>query len=42
MKHRFTALLATTALAAPALAEDLSVVGSCSSLPLHGQYEAPF
>jgi TRAP-type C4-dicarboxylate transport system substrate-binding protein len=38
-----TALLATTtALAAPAFAEDLSVVGSWSSLPLHKQYEAPF
>ena len=38
-----TALLATTtALAASAFAEDLSVVGSWSSLPLHKQYEAPF
>lgn len=38
-----TALLATTtALAAPAFAQDLSVVGSWSSLPLHKQYEAPF
>jgi len=36
-------LLATTALvAAPAVAEDLSVVGSWSGLPLHKQYEAPF
>ena len=35
-------LVATTALAAPALAEDLSVVGSWSGLPLHKQYEAPF
>ncbi len=36
-------LLATTALvAAPAMAEDLSVVGSWSGLPLHKQYEAPF
>jgi TRAP-type C4-dicarboxylate transport system substrate-binding protein len=40
---RLTAILAaTTALAAPAFAEDLSVVGSWSSLPLHQQYEAPF
>ncbi|MCG6884800.1 MAG: TRAP transporter substrate-binding protein [Silicimonas sp.] len=40
---RITAILAaTTALAAPAMAEDLSVVGSWSSLPLHNQYEAPF
>ena len=42
MKHTLTALLATSALAAPALAEDLSVVGSWSGLPLHKQYEAPF
>lgn len=40
---RLTAILAaTTTLAAPAFAEDLSVVGSWSSLPLHQQYEAPF
>lgn len=37
-----TALLATTLLATPALAEDLSVVGSWSGLPLHKEYEAPF
>ena len=37
-----TALLATTMLAAPAFAEDLSVVGSWSGLPLHIEYEAPF
>ena len=37
-----TALLATTMLAAPAFAEDLSVVGSWSGLPLHKEYEAPF
>lgn len=42
MKRTLTALVATTALAAPALAEDLSVVGSWSSLPLHKTYEAPF
>jgi TRAP-type C4-dicarboxylate transport system substrate-binding protein len=37
-----SALFATTMLAAPALAEDLSVVGSWSGLPLHIEYEAPF
>ncbi|MEM6409501.1 MAG: TRAP transporter substrate-binding protein [Pseudomonadota bacterium] len=42
MKRTLTLLAATTALAAPALAEDLSVVGSWSSLPLHKSYEAPF
>ncbi len=42
MKHTLALLAATTALAAPAFAEDLSVVGSWSSLPLHNQYEAPF
>ena len=42
MKRTLTLLAATTALAAPAMAEDLSVVGSWSSLPLHKQYEAPF
>lgn len=35
-------LFATTMLAAPAMAEDLNVVGSWSSLPLHKAYEAPF
>jgi TRAP-type C4-dicarboxylate transport system substrate-binding protein len=35
-------LAATTALAAPAAAETLSVVGSWSGLPLHKQYETPF
>ena len=40
---RITALLAATAtFAVPAMAEDLSVVGSWSGLPLHKQYEAPF
>lgn len=40
---RITTLLAVSAvLTAPAMAEDLSVVGSWSSLPLHKQYEAPF
>lgn len=42
MKRTLKVLLATSALASPALAEDLSVVGSWSSLPLHTQYEAPF
>ncbi len=42
MKRLIFLLSATTALAAPAVAEDLSVVGSWSSLPLHNQYEAPF
>ena len=42
MKQTLAMLAAATALAAPALAEDLSVVGSWSSLPLHNSYEAPF
>ncbi len=42
MKNVLSVLIATTALAAPAMAEDLAVVGSWSSLPLHNQYEAPF
>lgn len=42
MKKTLTFLAATTMLAAPALAEDLSVVGSWSGLPLHKQFEAPF
>ncbi len=42
MKQTLAILAATTALAAPALAEDLSVVGSWSSLPLHKSYEQPF
>lgn len=42
MKRTFAFLAASTALAAPAMAENLSVVGSWSSLPLHKQYEAPF
>ena len=42
MKKTIALLIATTALASPAIAEDLSVVGSWSSLPLHKQYEAPF
>jgi len=42
MNRILTVLAATTAIAAPAMAEDLSVVGSWSGLPLHKQYEAPF
>ncbi|MCC9620504.1 TRAP transporter substrate-binding protein [Thalassospira sp. MA62] len=47
MKKTVSSLLAVSALgagfiASPALAEDLSVVGSWSSLPLYKQYEAPF
>ena len=42
MKHTLSLLATTTLLAGPALAEDLSVVGSWSGLPLHKQYEAPF
>ncbi|MEM7438261.1 MAG: TRAP transporter substrate-binding protein [Pseudomonadota bacterium] len=42
MKRILSILVASAALAAPAVAEDLSVVGSWSSLPLHKQYEAPF
>ena len=42
MKTALNTLAIVTALAAPAAAEDLSVVGSWSGLPLHKQYEAPF
>ncbi len=42
MKKALSLLIATTALATPVIAEDLAVVGSWSSLPLHKQYEAPF
>ncbi|WP_300064440.1 TRAP transporter substrate-binding protein [uncultured Roseobacter sp.] len=42
MKRTISLLIATTALASPAIAEDLSVVGSWSGLPLHKEYEAPF
>ena len=42
MRKILTALAASTAIATPALAENLSVVGSWSSPPLHKQYEAPF
>ena len=42
MNKTFALLIASTTLAAPAFAEDLSVVGSWSSLPLHNAYEVPF
>lgn len=42
MKHALSLLATTAALATPAMAQDLSVVGSWSGLPLHKQYEAPF
>jgi len=42
MKRTLSILAATTALATPVMAENLAVVGSWSSLPLHNQYEAPF
>jgi TRAP-type C4-dicarboxylate transport system substrate-binding protein len=42
MRHTLAILAATTALATPVMAENLSVVGSWSSLPLHNEYEAPF
>ncbi|MBS9717070.1 TRAP transporter substrate-binding protein [Pseudohalocynthiibacter aestuariivivens] len=42
MRKTLAILAASTALAAPAAAEDLAVVGSWSGLPLHKQYEAPF
>ncbi|MCF3973363.1 TRAP transporter substrate-binding protein [Paracoccus salsus] len=43
MKNTTLALLASTALmTAPALAEELAVVGSWSNLPLYQDFEAPF
>ncbi|MGB3178397.1 MAG: TRAP transporter substrate-binding protein [Albidovulum sp.] len=42
MKHTLAILAASTVLATSAFAENLSVVGSWSSLPLHNEYEAPF
>ncbi len=42
MKKTLIALMATATFIAPAAAEELSVVGSWSSLPLHKEYEAPF
>ena len=42
MKKILLTLTLSTAIAVPAIAEELSVVGSWSSLPLHKEYEAPF
>ena len=42
MKKLLLSLTLSTVLVGPALAEDLNVVGSWSSLPLHKEYEAPF
>ncbi len=42
MKKFLSVLITSSLFAAPAMAEDLSVVGSWSSLPLHKQYEKPF
>jgi len=42
MQRILSFLAVTTMIATPAIAEDLSVVGSWSGLPLHKQYEAPF
>ena len=42
MKRISVFLAVTASMVAPALAEELSVVGSWSGLPLHKQYEAPF
>lgn len=42
MKTTLSFLIASTTLATAAMAEDLSVVGSWSSLPLHNTYEVPF
>jgi len=42
MKKLALALAGSAFMAAPVAAEDLSVVGSWSNLPLHKQFEAPF
>jgi len=42
MKKRIVALLASVAITGPAIAEELTVVGSWSSLSLHNDFEAPF
>lgn len=42
MKFSLSILAVSAALALPATADELSVVGSWSSLPLHNEYEAPF
>ena len=42
MKHILTTAAAAAIAATPLAAQDLSVVGSWSSLPLHQQFETPF
>lgn len=42
MKKFAIACAASAAIVTPTFAEDLAVVGSWSSLPLHNEYEAPF
>ncbi len=42
LKQAALALACTVAIAAPAMAETISAVGSWSSLPLNKQYETPF
>ncbi|PTW56625.1 TRAP-type C4-dicarboxylate transport system substrate-binding protein [Breoghania corrubedonensis] len=42
MKRLLVACAVSAAFTSAAMAEDLSVVGSWSSLPLHNQYEKPF
>ena len=46
MKHALTRIAAASAVSllalAPVAAEEISVVGSWSGLPLHKQFEAPF
>ncbi len=42
MNKTLSILAASLALAAPAMAENLSVVGSWSGLPLHKQFEVPY
>lgn len=42
MKKLFTAIAVAATFTTPAMAEQLSVVGSWSSLPLHKQFEKPF
>jgi TRAP-type C4-dicarboxylate transport system substrate-binding protein len=42
MNKTLTILAAATMMAAPAMAQDLNVVGSWSGLPLHKKFEEPF
>ncbi len=42
MKKTLAMLTASTLMASPLAAQDLNVVGSWSSLPLHNQFERPF